>query len=101
MPAPGQLWAIQLSHPGHRSSRPDDGVMGASSGNRRIALALLALVASVVALHVHSVRVHGIQPARQARGPTRSSHAGAKDHDGQGPKHGTQTKRISRLTLGR
>jgi hypothetical protein len=75
--------------------------MGASSGNRRIALALLALVGSVVALHVHAVRVHGIQPARQARGPASSSPAGTKNHDGEGPRHGTQTKRISRLTLGR
>jgi len=97
MPAQGQLWAIQLSHPGHRSSRPDDGVMGASSGNRRIALALLALVGSVVALHVHAVRVHGIQPARQARGPAGSSKAGPKHPDGEGAKHGTQSKRISRL----
>jgi hypothetical protein len=72
--------------------------MGASSGNRRIALALLVLVGSVVALHVHAVRVHGIQPTRQARGPAGSSHAGAKHPDGQGPKHGTQTKRISRMT---
>jgi hypothetical protein len=75
--------------------------MGASSGNRRIALALLALVGSVVALHVHAVRVHGVQPTRQVRGSAGASHAGAKHHDGEGPKHGTQTKRISRLTLGR
>ena len=71
--------------------------MGSSSGNGRIALALLALVGSVVALHVHAVRVQGIQPARQAGGPAGSSQAGLKHQDGEGAKHGTQSKRISRL----
>ena len=75
--------------------------MGASSGNRRIALALLALVGSVVALHVHAVRVHGIQPTRRVGGSSASTHAGQKHQEGEGAKHGTQSKRISRLTLGR
>jgi hypothetical protein len=75
--------------------------MGASSGNRRIALALVALVGSVVALHVHAVRVHGVQPTRQARGSAGSTHEGQKHQEGEGVKHSTQTKRISRLTLGR
>jgi len=75
--------------------------MGASSGNRRIALALLVLVGSVVAVHVHAVRVHGIQPTRRAGGSAASNHAGLKHQDGEGAKHGTQSKRISRLTLGR
>ena len=101
IPAQGQLFAAQLSYAGYRSARPDDGVMGASSGNRRIALALVALVGSVVALHVHAVRVHGVQPTRQARSSAGSTHAGPKHLEGEGAKHGTQTKRISRLTLGR
>jgi hypothetical protein len=71
--------------------------MGASSGNRRIALALLALVGSVVALHVHAVRVHGIQPTRRQGGSVGSSHSGSKHQEGEGAKHGTQSKRISRL----
>jgi hypothetical protein len=71
--------------------------MGASSGNRRIALALLSLVGSVVALHVHAVRVHGIQPTRQARGSGGSTHVGPKHQEEQGAKHGTQSKRISRV----
>jgi hypothetical protein len=75
--------------------------MGASSGNRRIALALLALVGSVVALHVHAVRVDGIQPTRRPGVSAGSTHAGAKHQEGEGAKHGTQSKRISRLTLGR
>ena len=71
--------------------------MGASTGNRRIALALLALVGSVVALHVHAVRVHGIQPARSLGRPSGSTLLGANHRDGNGAKHGTQSKRISRL----
>ena len=87
----------QLSHVARRSARPDDGLMGASSGNRRIALALLALVGAVVAVHVHAVRVHGIQPARHPGGSAGSTHAGPKHQEGEGAKHGTQSKRISRL----
>ena len=34
------------------------------SGNRRIVLALLALIGVGVALHVHAVRVHGERPER-------------------------------------
>ena len=60
--------------------------MGASSGNRRIALALLALVGSVVALHVHEVRVHGIQPTRRLGGSSASTHAGQKHQEGGGRK---------------
>jgi hypothetical protein len=95
------MLAIQLSRARQRSIRPDDGVMGASSGNRRIALALVALVGSVVALHVHAVRVHGIQPTRTTGGLARSTQSGSTLQPGEGPKSGTQTKRISRLTLGR
>jgi hypothetical protein len=78
--------------------------MGASSGNRRIALALVALVGSVVALHVHAVRVHGIQPTRTTGGPARSTQSGSTRHAGQDANQGTQNSRlnrINRLTLGR
>jgi hypothetical protein len=78
--------------------------MGASFGNRRIALALVALVGSVVALHVHAVRVHGIQPTRTTGGPARSTPSGLKRQAGQDANQGTQNSRlnrINRLTLGR
>jgi hypothetical protein len=71
--------------------------MGASSGNCRIALALVALVGSVVAVHVHAVRVQGIQPTRQVRGAGGSNHVGPIHQEGQRPKPSTQSKRISRL----
>ena len=98
------MLAIQLSRARQRSIRPDDGVMGASFGNRRIALALVALVGSVVALHVHAVRVHGIQPTRTTGGPARSTPSGLKRQAGQDANQGTQNSRlnrINRLTLGR
>ena len=77
--------------------------MGASSGNRRIALALLALVGSVVALHVHAVRVHGVQPTRPTGGPVRSTPSGLKRQAGLDANQGTQNSRLNRLnrlTLG-
>ena len=78
--------------------------MGASSGNRRIALALLALVGSVVALHVHAVRVHGVQPTRPTGGPVRSTPSGLRRQAGLDANQGTQNSRLNRLnrlTLGR
>jgi hypothetical protein len=71
--------------------------MGSSSGNRRIALALLALVGSVVAVHVHAVRVHGIQPSRRPGVSAGSTHAGAKHQEEKDARHGTQSKRIRHL----
>ena len=78
--------------------------MGASSGNRLIALALVALVGSVVALHVHAVRVQGVQPTRTTGGPARSTPSGLKRQAGLDANQGTQNSRlnrINRLTLGR
>jgi hypothetical protein len=78
--------------------------MGATSGNRRIALALVALVGSVVALHVHAVRVQGVQPTRTTGGPATSTPSGSTRQAGLDANQGTQNSRfnrINRLTLGR
>ena len=78
--------------------------MGISFGNRRIALALVALVGSVVALHVHAVRVQGIQPTRTTGVPASSTPSGLKRQAGQDANQGTQNRRINRinrLSLGR
>lgn len=89
--------APQLNQAWYWSIRADDGVMGASSGNRRIALALLALVGGVVAVHVHSVQVHGIKPTPRPGLSARATPVGAKHQDGKGARHGTQSRRIRNL----
>jgi hypothetical protein len=67
--------------------------MESSSGNRRIVLALLALVGTAVALHLHAVRVHGVRPERRETPKARAIHRGA---NAQGDRHGTQSGRILR-----
>jgi hypothetical protein len=69
------------------------GAMDGQSGNRRIAVALLALVGLGVALHVHAVRVHGVRPERKVEPKAGVLHRGAK---GQEDRRGTQSGRILR-----
>lgn len=67
--------------------------MESSSGNRRIVLALLALVGTGVTLHLHAVRVHGVRPERREAVKARALHRAA---NGQGDRHSTQSGRILR-----
>jgi len=67
--------------------------MESSSGNRRIVLALLALVGTGVVLHLHALRVHGVRPERRETQKARAIHRGA---NAQGDRHGTQSGRILR-----
>ena len=63
------------------------------SGNRRIVLALLALIGVGVALHVHAVRVQGERPERHPEPKAAAIKRAAKD---AGDRHGTQSGRILR-----
>ncbi|MCP9809690.1 hypothetical protein KBY58_09625 [Cyanobium sp. HWJ4-Hawea] len=66
------------------------------NGNLRIALALVALLAAAVSLHVQALRVHGVRPQREL--PSTRLKPSLNSNDKKG---GTQGVRIFRLLNGR
>lgn len=70
--------------------------MDATSSNRRISLALVALIASAIALHVHAIKVQGQRPAPQEAKGRALQRPGKKSHSERDAKSGTQSKRILR-----